>query len=196
VGLLVRGQLKPAVVPEIASLRYFAPGERCTDAQAGDLIVVHHYHSFLASAIRFGEWLRPRTRPYSYWNHCALFISPDQIVQEVARGAIVSGVASLDAASYAVVSPKVTKVCRAAATQFALWSVGTGYGFATIGGDALNDLTGFHLSIGVGGRMVCSGMAARAWERLGLTPDIDPTCVQPADMARWCDIKAPQIPTV
>jgi hypothetical protein len=36
--------------------------------------------------------------------------------------------------------------------------------------------------------MVCSGLACRAHERLGLVPDKDPSMITPADMARYYGI--------
>ena len=149
---------------------------------------MHHYKSFLARLIRWGEWLRPLNRKFSWTNHSAIVETPTTIIQEVARGSVRSPVTDLDAALVAIVRIKATPAQKTAAVTFAQWTLGSEYGYLSIVGDGLDDLTGLRLSVGTYGSMVCSAAVARAAERMGLIPDRDAGSVQPADNARYFNV--------
>jgi hypothetical protein len=65
------------------------------------------------------------------------------------------------------------------------WANGVKYGFAAFAAIVINILFGVHLSFSTGNSMICSAMAARAWERLNLIPDCNPMVVMPSDLARY-----------
>lgn len=182
-----------------ATKRLFEPGQPITSASPGDMVIVHHLHSWQAGMIRFGQRLRKRTRPYAFWNHVAVVVpgtcGPDghpAIIQEVAKGAELTCVNELLDTWRALIHPvNVSLVQVDALTAFCLYEKGTGYGWGSIVGDALNMLTGFHLTFGTEGRMVCSALGIRAHERLGLIPDVEPSMALPADAARYYDVKGP-----
>lgn len=190
---------RAAPIVPAAAVSWYLPGENCITSKPGDLVLVHHYHSLAAKAIRFGEWLRPLNRPYCWTNHGCVVQKggPGAIViQEVGRGSVQSALSSFHDELYALVSVDATLAQRASAVRFAVWTLGSGYGYLSAVGDGLDDLTGLHLSFGTYGRMVCSAATCRAAERMGLIPDRDPTAVQPADLARYFNISNDSATTV
>lgn len=178
----------PAVVPA-ATVTWHKVGDRCLTARAGDLVLVDQPGTRSGWFIKAGEWLRPLNRPFSWTHHaCGVEVGGASavVIQETAKGAVCSPLSVFDAANYCVISPtNATIRQRQLAVAFLRWSLGSGYGWWSIPGDALDDLTGLHLSLGTYGRMVCSTSASRMAERWGLIPDRDPTAVQPADIARY-----------
>ncbi len=70
-------------------------------------------------------------------------------------------------------------------------TIGHGYGYLTIGADAVNALTGLELSFGVGNRMVCSTQTMRYLERRGAIPDRQPGAVTPAHIAWYASAHVP-----
>lgn len=186
---------KPGFSAPEAIVKLYPPGTPISRGALwrGDMILVHHYHSIAATAIRIGEWLRPRTRPYCFWNHCAIAMSGDTIAEEVARGAVLAPASSLDDTYRAVVHPTSASLIQVdCALAFVRHMLGSRYGYATILGDGIDDLTGLHVVFGVTGREVCSSLAVRAHERMGLIPDMEPSACQPADAARYYGVRTPK----
>lgn len=179
---------KRSFIAPPAEVFWHLPNTPWPELQAADILLVHHYKSSVAWLIRFGEWLRPLNRPYSWTNHNALVETPTTIIQEVAKGSVRSPIGELDSALVAIVRIKATVAQKTAAVAFAQWTLGSEYGYFSILGDGLDDLTGLHISIATYGSMVCSAAVARAAERMGLVPDRDPLSVQPADNARYWNI--------
>lgn len=188
-----------AIVPPSTHAAY-APGERCTNAGSGDLVLVRHA-SFMGRAIRTACRLR-RPRGYGltwreWWrfcwtNHACVVVGGGPaatVVQATASGLVVSPLSAFDGTHYAVVKPAATPEQRQAAVTFALWSVGCGYGFLQIPADLWNAATGFELSLGIGDRMVCSTASARTHERLGLVPHVTPDAVTPPHLALYYGVE-------
>lgn len=167
---------------------WYPTGHRCEDMQAGDVLLVHHYHSDAAWVIRAGAWLRPSTRNYAWTNHACVAIDATHIVQEVKRGAVISDISTFDAALYCVIRVEADAAQIDAAVEFTKWLVGSGYGFIEVIADGIDDLTGVRIAAGSYGRACCSAATCRALERMGLIPDKDPTACQPADLAVYFDL--------
>ncbi len=178
----------PGVVPE-AAVAWYPVGHRCVSSQPGDMVLVGPPAPLAGRVIQFGEWIRPLNRPYSWTHHDAGVEvgGPGAVViQETGKGAVRSPLAALDGALYAVVSPtRATPEQRTAAVTFLRWTLGSPYGWWSIPGDAIDDLTGLRLALGTYGAEVCSTSAARMAERWGLIPDRDSLACQPADNARY-----------
>jgi hypothetical protein len=177
------------IVPT-STYRVFGPGEICTDAVAGDLVLVAH-DSLAAKVIRTVE--RARVPGEFCWtNHACIVVfgGPNAIVsQEAARGDILTPLANLAAVTFAVVHVECTDEQRAAGVLFAQEAVHFGYGWAQIPADGFNAVTGLELGIGIGDRMVCSTQSARALERMGLIPDRSPAAVLPAHLCLYFGVR-------
>ena len=190
---------KDPIVPP-CTITWSIPGEDCLTSKAGDIVIVQHRGGtilgrIMGRLIRFGEWLRPSLRKYSWTEHVMGVVvgGPNAVVvQETPKGAVYSSLVptateqGFTQCLYAVVSPtRATKAQRDAAVQFLEWTVGEGYGYWSLPVDAFDDVTGLHLAFSWSDRMVCSASGCRAAERWGLVPDRDPSSIQPADMARF-----------
>ncbi len=183
--------MNPPYIPP-SSHQVFTAGEPCTNAVAGDLVLVRHA-ALVARAIRFFERLRV-PKQFCWTNHAAIVLTPGPdatIAQATAKGIVVSPLNELDADAFAVVHVSMTAAQRKAVAAFADWSVGAGYGFLQIPADAFNDVTGLELFAGFGDRMVCSTAAARALERSGAIFGRSAPTIQPAHLAQWFNVTLP-----
>lgn len=173
--------MKRAPVVPPSSYRIFREGETCLDARAGDLVLVRH-DGFIPGGIRTIERMTILAE-YCWANHSCTVVTggPNAIVtQEQARGDIFTPLSGLNAVVYAVVSIECSDEQRKSAVQFANWAVNLGYGFTQIPADVFNATFHAELSIGWGGRMVCSTQATRTLERMGYIPARAPAATVPA----------------
>ena len=184
--------MKPPVVPR-AEVRYFGPGEHCSDPRPGDLVLVRS-PGWPAAVIRFGERLRCRGRDRSFArvNHAATVLGRG-IVQEMAGGGgQLTALASWRQQSYAVVHvTTATDEQRRAAVAAARWYVNVPYGWPSIVSDAVYVLSGLPIALAVGQSVVCSADASSAQRCLGLIPDKPDVAVLPSDLARWYRVFLP-----
>lgn len=180
------------IVPRFEAT-WYPPGVRCEDLGQCDALIVDHCDLWSGKLIAAGEWLRRETRNYNWATHACVGLDPSHVIQEAGAGAIVSPLSTFDHLLYARVRVTCSMSQRRAALAFAKWTVtfNQGYGFASIVGDGLDDLTGLHVELATYGRMVCSAATARVLERMGLVPDRDPTAVQPANLARYFHLSNP-----
>ena len=162
-------------------------------AQAGDLVLVRH-GSVMAKIIRFGQRIRYRgdMRRWSWANHAAIAVSNTSLIEQQARGGTLVSFADYVAEDVAVVHVSMTDSQRADVVAFTWWTLNIGYGWLSIAGIVWDLLTGFHLSIGSGLRMICSAAASRAIEHGGhFIPDRLPEVVMPADLCRMFNVVLP-----
>ena len=186
---------KAPIVP-LATVRYYGPGEDCTDPAVGDLILVRH-EGIPASLIRFGErlTLRGDAKVYGAVNHAMTVASGSGggIVQEMGGGGgVLTPLSHYGHLGYAVVHVvAATDAQRAMAAEAARWYVGVPYGFPSIVTDAVYCLTRCPLVLGIGQSVVCSADACSAQRCLGLVPDKPDLAVMPSDLARYYDVRLP-----
>ena len=174
-----------AIVPQ-ATVTIFPAGVPITGAQPGDLLLIAR-GSLLGKAIRFGQRLRYRgeRRKFAWCNHAAIVVTKISLVEQQARGGTQVMLADYAYMDVALVHPEFTTTEATEVALFAMWTLGTPYGWLTIAGCVWDLLTGFKLSIGSGLRMICSVAASRALEHGGIyTPDVSPAAILPADLAR------------
>lgn len=177
----------------------FPPGQVPAQWVPGDVILTHSEHGLFGQLIRFGESLRYRSeqdRPYAWFNHAAVVISPDPHTGEprVAE-ALSSGIQKNPASKYrpewfAYIDVGASKGDRDQIVQFAEReaSLHEQYGFLQIASITAALLVGGRLTIGMDGSEICSALAAKSlrgagywWERSGHV--VDETYLTPADLA-------------
>jgi uncharacterized protein YycO len=176
------------------SVEYFAPGERTAAIAPGDFILVHGL-SFTPKAIRLGQRMRFRgaRREFAFWNHAALYVGNGNLIEAKGHCRVRHiPLAQYDVRHYAVVRTGCEDMAmRQNAVKFARRQVGSGYGYLTILTLIAWSFTGGKLTIGLSGTNICSGLVARATERLGEIYDRDPETVMPADLAEAYGVGCP-----
>lgn len=171
-----------AIVPA-HTLTWFAAGVPVV-AVPGDIGIVRSSDK-VGALIRFGEAIHDHGGE-AWANHCFAIIDGGFIAQAEAHGIVQTPLSSLTDPETAIVHPTAASPEQvAAAVEFATWCLDIGYGWPSVGADAIDDLTGGQLAMGTGERMVCSTHACRTAERWGLVPDRNPYAVQPDDIARY-----------
>lgn len=149
--------------------------------QAGDLILVRT-SGFLARIIRLGEWLHRRGRSCR-WNHAAVAVSPTEVVEATGRGVARRPLRYTD---FHVVPSRMSGEDRGQVVTFATSCVGVRYGYVTILSIALDLLTPAFWSFRSSRTLICSELAARAWEHGGhVWPELDCARIMPSDLAFW-----------
>ena len=185
-------KLSRATVPAHVT-RTYPPGHVCLEAEAGDVVLVRHA-GFVAAGIRAFERLRV-PKLFCWTNHACVVLNSGpnaQVVQETAKGAVVTPLAALGAITYTVTHfDEATPEQLAAGLAFLSATVGSGYGYLSILADGFNALTGLELDLGLGDHMVCSTQTTRYMERLGLIPDRNPFSVMPAHLAWYLEVPDP-----
>jgi hypothetical protein len=182
---------KNSVQPIVPSfnVKWHAPNASLVTVLSGDILLVRNPNMGLAEkGILLGEWLHAQTRPYAWTHHSMFALSSTEVVQETGAGSVLTPLSAFDSWLYAVITINCPNDQKALAIEFENWTLGQKYGWSSIIGDGLDDLTGLSLSLSTHGRMVCSASVARACERMGLIPDKDPTAVVPADNARYFNL--------
>ena len=188
-----------------STIRWFRAGERCRDAEPGDLVLVAH-GSDAAATIRFGERLdvwrlggwRPRARTrraelrrYTWCNHAAIVLKDNWLSEQAAGGNQVVPLATYAPKLYGVIHLDISDEQREAVVRLARSCAGVGYGWVSIFGVILDLVSGLRLSIGWGSRMTCSTMSAYCLLACGLRPDKLIDSILPADLARYFAAELP-----
>jgi uncharacterized protein YycO len=159
--------------------------------EPGDFILVKTHH--LASRlIRFGQ--RGYGHDAAQWNHVALYVGDGEIVEALTSGVCLSAADKYPAEDVRVVgvhprragdTPGQGSEMRLNAADFARSCVGEHYGWPTIAAIAVKVLTKGRVDFGISGTSICSGLAARALERLGYDWNpYDPAELTPAYLAK------------
>lgn len=188
---------KEAIVPK-ATVRYFGPGEHCSDPALGSLILVRHTGA-MASIIRFGEWLRGKVQgqePFWRVNHAMTVVSTVgafiRVSEQEARGGTISDLATYVDHAYAVVTiDQSTTAARQESAKVGWWYSNVPYGWVSIASDTLYILSGIPLTLAIGQSVVCSTAAAQAQCAQGLIPDKPLVAVLPSDLARYFGVVIP-----
>lgn len=175
----------------------FGPGDVAPEFQVGDFILCHR-KGISSACIRIGQQLSPRfrgQREYCYWSHCALVVSPQgDLVEALTKGVVRSHINDYKDVEYTLVRVYAEPLDQAQILRFASKVVGQEYGWATIACVALGLLTSGGLTFGFQGHTICSGLVARAEERMGAYFDRLAEDIVPADLARYYNVAIPQHP--
>ena len=193
---------KPAVVPA-HTVRYFGPGEHCSDPQLGAMFLVRSA-GIPGKIIRFGQWLHIWVghllfgQPYAPWwrvNHamtCVETGADPNVAEQVGRGGVISSLLTYKHLAYAVVEmvdPWVEDEEHAAAVG--TYYAGIDYGWPSIVSDAIYILTGLPIFLTVGQSAVCSTAATEAQRCFGLIPPKPDLAMMPADDAQAFGVVIP-----
>lgn len=179
------------------TIRWYGPGESCTDPLDGDLLLIAH-GTKLAALIRTGERIVALSdkglEPFCWSNHsaCVLTVDGEICVSEMAaKGNQVVPLSTYDHKLYAVVSFKITVAQRAAVVQAINGCMGIEYGYWQYPFLALAAL---HLPFagGTGETMICSTMSTMCQMAAGLWPDRQPIAMMPAHLARLVNAIPPE----
>jgi uncharacterized protein YycO len=137
--------------------------------------------------IRFGQKLRYHgpNAGFAHWSHAAMFINSDgEIIEAIQSGVQQRNVSVYQPTEYHVIRlTEATEKERQHAVAFALHCLNDTYGYLTDFSLALSLLTGRKLFFGEDGQMICSGLVARALERVGAIFQYDSWHMLPADLA-------------
>ena len=175
----------------MAQTERFGPGEESTRFDPGDFILTHR-HNPMAGLISFGERRRFRGADarYAHWSHCALVVGNDgAVVEAESTGVRRSPISRYRADEYHVVSlgTAFPPDGRHRAVEYAEAQVGQAFGYLALVGAALFLLFGLPLRLMRGNHQICSGLVVRALQHGGLMPEVDPSLMLPADLAKLYD---------
>jgi len=157
--------------------------------QPGDLLLIRTNH-FASKLIQWGQ--RGYGKEAARWNHVAVCVGEEQIVEALTQGVVLSKVDKypyldtqpIKAHPRGLVLGEYGGAMRGNASQFARSCVGQSYGWWTIAAIAVKALTKGRIDFGVQGTSICSGLAARSLERLGYNFNPwDPAELTPAYLA-------------
>ena len=177
------------------SVRWFAAGEHCDDASAGDLLLVDH-GTIPDLLIGFGErvaGLFDRTlKPFAWCRHTA-FVRPNGVVSEMGfKGHELRFLDEYAARLYAVVHFDAATPEQILASLAADDSLhGTEYGWASYPPLVLDCLTGARFGAAWGSTMICSTHVTMVAMPLGLFPDRQPGGTMPVHVAHWLGASPP-----
>lgn len=140
----------------------------------------------------------PDRRRFAYWTHMA-------VVTDTAGGLIEASIEGIHRAqlageytpengcrAYTVWDPAgASAEDRAQAVAFCESCLGERYALLVFAWLGVTCLLGWGLELGLEGQEVCSGLAARATERLGRSLPKDGRFMTPLDMALWANVAGP-----
>lgn len=176
----------------------FPPGVRPESWVPGDVLLTHSPDGLFGPLIRFGQRLRyrsPDQRPYAWFNHAAVIVSPfedgsPRLAEALSGGVQLTRADRYDAEWFAYIDVAASEDDRRKTCAYAerVAALRPRYGWVQIVSIALSLLTGARLTLGVDGTEICSAFAAKSlrpagywWERRGNV--IDETYLTPADLA-------------
>ena len=181
----------PFIAPP-ATIQWHLPNGAWPTIQPADILIVQR-KGIVGDFVRFGAWIRPLNRPYSWATHNAFADTSLTVIQELGRGSVQTPLSDLDPCLVAIVRIKATPAQKASAIAFETWTLNSAYDWLSIVGDGVDDITGLHVAIATYGTSVCSSSVGRAAERMGLIPDRVSPAIQPPDMARYWGIESTHV---
>jgi len=186
------------IVPPF-TIKWFGPGEHCTDAVDADLLLIDH-GTWEDRAIEYAQdallLTEPELKGYTWCAHNAIIRGKNAEDRTMVSGMGPGGYERRPLYDYkhhlyAVIHFEVNEDLRANAVQYDEACVNLDYGWSQYLFIGVDDLTGVKLACSCGGAIICSTHATLVEMGLGLFPDRPPSLVVPARMALWCDAKVP-----
>jgi uncharacterized protein YycO len=156
--------------------------------RSGDLIFTHR-KSPISRLIRFSQRWRFRNsaeRPFAYWSHCAIVVSPSgQIVEAETAGVQLSPLSKYRDSEYHLVTLGETFADdeREKAVAYSQARVGDAFGFLVLMSLSIWLLTGLRVRLARADHQICSGLVAHALQEGGQLRGLDATFALPADIA-------------
>jgi hypothetical protein len=147
----------------------------------GDMFLTHS-PSFFGKIIRFGESLRRPSRS-SFFNHAGIIVSANGDTIEAWGRGVVRKNLTVHKTVWIIPhnSDHPTDIVK-----FAMSTEKDPYGWLDIVSISVRLLTGLSLSFHGTRSLICSQLAAKAWEHGGwICPELDTAAVMPADLAYW-----------
>jgi hypothetical protein len=168
----------------------YLPQQVPVKVSAGDFLLTAS-ESYVGGAIRLGERMRFRDESYKHWNeynHAVAVTSEDGHIVEMLSGGATAGNISkyLDKTYWHFPCPHPELAPKA--VDFWYWALANHehYNWIAAASDGFACLTGSKLTIGTGGRMICSGLVAGGYCYAGF-PEVldwvaDPSHVFPTEL--------------
>ncbi len=185
--------------------RPFEPGQAPPRWVPGDVILTHSPRGIFGWLIRFGQRLRYRSeyeRPFAWFNHVAVVVTPDEagdprLVEALGEGVVETKAERYDLQWFAYIDTNIPDEDRAKVVAYAerVAAIQPSYGIVQIVSIAWALLTGGRFTVGINGTEICSSFAAKAlrpggywWERpaRGRRSNprmLDESYLMPADLA-------------
>lgn len=178
--------------------RSYPAGVAASEFAVGDFILSHR-RGFASWCIRFGQRIATRfagnQRAYTYWSHAALVVSEQgDLVEALTKGVSRSHIDAYKHIEYTLVRVHAEPLDQKQILRFANEIVGEKYGWSTIFCITVGSLTGNKFSFGFQGHAICSGLVARAEERMGAYFKRLAEDISPADLARYYSVAIPTTP--
>jgi uncharacterized protein YycO len=196
----VIGEQREFAPVERESVERCPEGEAAVAFEAGDFILTHG-DAWTSRLIRFGQGLRIHgdDRKYTHWNHAAIIVSGSgDLIEALGRGVSRTHLDTYRDSEYHLVRITASAEDREQAVAFAEWAAGSPegdgrqrYGYLTIVSIAYTLATGGMFTFGIDGQAICSGLVARAMERVGAIFNRSPTHIMPADLAKYYQVEPP-----
>ena len=182
----------PAIDVSEATRRsiYYArcgPGESITDPRPGDVVLVRGA-GWLGKAIRFFVRMRCRRngdRPFAYWSHAGIIVSPQgHLVEVVHTGVVLSRIEKYRDQEYHYVYLDLSAADRTRASRYAYSCLRQKYGRLSFVLFAFAVLWGDRFEVPDRGQQGCVALIVRALQRAGITFARRPADMTPADLAK------------
>lgn len=185
--------------------RPFEPGQAPPRWVPGDVILTHSPRGIFGRLIRFGQRLRYRSkheRPFAWFNHVAVVVTPDEdgrprLVEALGKGVITTEADRYHPQWFAYIDTGASEHDRAKVVAYAerVAAMQPKYGVVQIVSIAWALLTGGRFTVGINGTEICSSFAAKSlrpagywWERVpggrrARPRMLDESYLMPADLA-------------
>jgi hypothetical protein len=184
------------------SIRWYGPGQRCTNPTAGDLILVDH-GTDVSLGIKSGEWLiahlpvfgEPELRPYTWLDHCAVIREDVPGVFTVSEmgpsGHKLRPLETYQDRLYAVINFEVSSEGRGLVLAADQRFHDVDYGFIQYPFLVVNGLTGARIAASYGSSMICSTHVTMVSQNIYFSPDRQASAVIPSHIAMWVGATPP-----
>lgn len=190
--------------PAAVAASPYEPGQAPSRWVPGDVILTHSPRGVFGKLIRFGQRLRYRSeyeRPFAWFNHVAVVVTPDEagaprLVEALSKGVIYTEAERYSPQWFAYIDTRASEHDREQTVTYAerVADLQPRYGMVQIVSIAWALLTGGRFTIGINGTEICSSFAAKAlrpagywWERAprggGRARMLDESYLTPADLA-------------
>jgi uncharacterized protein YycO len=169
----------------------YPAGQAAPEYSIGDFILCHR-KGFVSYCIVFGQGIRFRgdQRPYAHWSHAALLVSDKgDLVEALTKGVKRNHIDEYKDSDYTLVRVNASAEDQEQILRYANKIIDDKYSFSTIISAGFRMVIGGTFYFGFSGHTICSGLIARAQERMGAYFDREPQVITPADLARYYEVK-------